>query len=134
MITDEERRNIAARLRDMDESASVMDMILIIEPCMKMPYTWRDLAERIADLIEPPLQCPHYHSDIHYCSIHEDIQPIDRGAMLELADEMESFSAPLCMDCTISNYCERNDGAFSCADSWVREYADRMRKILGVGR
>ena len=64
------------------------------------------------------------------CSLFEPMP--DTKALLALADEMDSFSAPLCMDCSISNYCERNDGAFSCADSWVREYAHRIREACGV--
>ena len=39
-------------------------------------------------IIEPPLQCPYYHSDRHYCSIH-DVLVIDHEALLALADELE---------------------------------------------
>lgn len=32
--------------------------------------------------------CPYYHSDRHYCSIH-DVPVIDREALLVLANELE---------------------------------------------
>ena len=38
--------------------------------------------------LKPPTQCPYYHSDRHYCSIH-DVPAIDRVALLALADKIE---------------------------------------------
>lgn len=87
MISNEERRNIAERLRDMDESASVMDMILTIEPDVRKPYTWRDLAERIAYLVEPfgyecvPGECP--------INVRHDSDRIDRDALIVLARNLD---------------------------------------------
>lgn len=72
---------------------------------------------RLADLIEPPLQCPHYHSDTHYCSIHEDIQPIDRDALLALADDID----------------KQTDG--SMFDAWLEDghyIARRIREAVGA--
>lgn len=97
MITDEERREVARRLRENTEAHPDMSLILNLafaddslkpDGAMEWKVTPHDAAMRLADLIEPPTQCPYYRSDRHYCSIH-DVPAIDRDALLALADEME---------------------------------------------
>ena len=97
MISDTERREVARRLREAAEAHPDMSLILNLafaddslkpEGAMEWTVTSHDAAMRLADLIEPPTQCPYYHSDRHYCSIH-DVPAIDRDALLALADEME---------------------------------------------
>lgn len=97
MPTDEERREVARRLRK--NTGKGMQLILNVAfsafeftGCSERTLNADEAALKLADLIEPPLQCPHYHSDRHYCSIHEDIQPIDREALLALADEIDRKS------------------------------------------
>lgn len=96
MITDEERREVARKLREYvdlpDDWWADTYSGFYVEKCAfgnVERHRESELFARLADLIEPPLQCPHYHSDIHYCSIHEDIQPIDRDALIVLARNLD---------------------------------------------
>ena len=74
----------------------------------------------LADLIEPPTQCPYYHSDRHHCSAYDDV--VDRDALLELADEMDRRQHDAATAAT--------DGV---VDAWcLREYAERIRDALEV--
>lgn len=75
---------------------------------------------RLAGLIEPPLQCPYYHSDRHYCSVHEEVQPIDRDALLALADEISSTS------------CDKVDGELTVDLIDVWGWAQAIREACGV--
>ena len=120
MQTDTERRNVARRLRgqakklgpnmDACEFANYTADVIDVNECM----TWYEMALLLADLIEPPTQCPHYRSDRHYCSIH-DVPAIDRNALLALADEMD-------MDAGCNAYVDDYD---------VYGYARRIREALG---
>ena len=78
-ITDAERRDVAARLRKaigLHEFAEVLGFSWTDES----DWVWNDVSNLVADLIEPPTQCPYYRSDRHYCSVH-DIPAIDRDAL-----------------------------------------------------
>ena len=115
MITDYERREVARRLRGIDaerldrvygmdgEGGECSDpdmakagrnlMLGAIAEAVGLhyaPYYFdaAPLRDRLADLIEPPRQCPYYDSDRHYCSIH-DVPAMDRDALLELVKELE---------------------------------------------
>lgn len=123
MPTDDERREVARRLRK--NTGKGMQLILNVAfsafeftGCSERTLNADEAALKLADLIEPPLQCPHYHSDRHYCSIHEDIQPIDRDALLELASNMEHEANE--MNAMGYNY-----------DHQIT-YACRIREALGV--
>lgn len=98
-IDDGERRKIAQSLRDSWKQTwhgeKMMHRLRIalgigheVSTYGKFRY-YRAVAERLADLIEPPTQCPYYHSERHYCSVHEDLQVIDRDALLNIADEFD---------------------------------------------
>ena len=89
MVTDNERREVARRLRALPDDSTYPDLIGAIADHDGW-YAAADAADRLADLIEPSAQCPYYHGDRHYCSIH-DVPAIDRDALLALADEMEEF-------------------------------------------
>ena len=107
-ISDTERREVARRLRGIDaerldrvygmdgEGGECSDpdmakagrnlMLGAIAEAVGLhyaPYYFdaAPLRDRLADLIEPPTQCPYYRSDRHYCSIH-DVPAIDRDALL----------------------------------------------------
>ncbi|MDO4428543.1 MAG: hypothetical protein Q4B91_03425 [Atopobiaceae bacterium] len=80
------------------------------------------LIRYIANLIEPPLQCPHYHSDRHYCSVHEDVAAIDSVALLALADEMDSYTR-----CRDDYRCGRQMPPLT-----IHDYARRIREACGV--
>lgn len=133
MISDDERREVARRLREMGEElgSSVLLWYYIAKILgVRTATDGKTACGMLADLIEPPLQCPHYHSDIHYCSIREDIQPIDRGALLALADEFDEQAE------TIARYIESSDGDFDrhAIDAMEEQcgYARRIREALGV--
>ena len=100
MVTDDERRRVAAALReyasfdceDEGEEECLVDCADWGERVLNLlgcGDTEGECYAALADLIEPPTQCPYYHSDRHYCSIH-DVPAIDRDALLALADEMEN--------------------------------------------
>ena len=152
MATDDERREVARRLRGLDipvrvkkaehheKAAAWYELICSAVGGKKDPWFGiKALADRLADLIEPPTQCPYYHSDRHYCSVHEDMasvdcdtsathtdapatlylsqmrrSDIDREALLALADELEEETGSVCGVC-------------------MGKAARRIRKALGEG-
>ena len=94
MITDEERREVAARMRNLDYSDLQESLICAYLDALGIDgyADWVGIAHRLADLIEPPRQCPYYDSDRHYCSIH-DVPAMDRDALLALADKMSRYAS-----------------------------------------
>lgn len=88
-------------------------------------HDYSELIQRLADLIEPPTQCPYYHSERHYCSAHEDLQVIDRDALLALADEMYRNGK-------MQRERQKAGGHWFVDGLDVMEYARRIRKALGV--
>lgn len=134
---DDERREVARRLREdpCDTLIPYKTGIHFGMGCHEAANRFWDMCERIksagdydiaystrsvlADLIEPPTQCPYYHSDRHYCSAYDDV--VDRGALLALADELEEDA---CWEV-------QSPGADNCA--WrLKDVCDRIRKALGV--
>ena len=89
MISDTERREVARRLRELDYSDLQESLICAYLDALGIEgyADWVGIAHRLADLIEPPTQCPYYHSDRHHCSAYDDV--VDRDALLALADEMQ---------------------------------------------
>ena len=89
MPTDDERREVARRLRGLDYADLQESLICAYLDALgiKGYEDWVGIAHRLADLIEPPTQCPYYHSDRHHCSAYDDV--VDRDALLKLADEMQ---------------------------------------------
>ena len=97
MATDDERWRVANILRGGYDVVSdacgrfwLNGTLFGIDITARSEEQIRDGLSRLADLIEPPARCPHYHSDRHYCSVHEDMALIDRDALLALADECDS--------------------------------------------
>ena len=100
MVTDTERREVAEKLRASIPGDGVMrrgdkGWSLLYRTIFghymghqSAGRTYSEVAGRLADLIEPPAQCPYYHSDRHHCSIH-DVPAIDRDALIELAEGLE---------------------------------------------
>lgn len=109
MTTDTERREMARRLRecrDIRKFAEVLGFPWDVES----DWTWSDVTARLADLIEPPHQCPYYDSLKHRCSFH-DVPAVDRDALLVLADEMDGA------------YPDSRDVAVE----YIEDYAHRIR-------
>ena len=123
--TDDERREVARRLRECRGGWSSGECYYTIIHALGLPDTSRDdggaaLYARIADLIEPPMQCPHYHSDRHYCSIH-DVPAMDRDALLALAEELEEDA------------CWEVQTPGDTSGAWrLKDACDRIREALGV--
>ena len=125
MISDDERREVAERLRDKKAECEERgypwmcdDLILAIG--YDHDYEAGDeIFDRLADLIEPPTQCPYYHSDRHYCSVHDDV--VDRDALLALADELEEDA------------CWEVQTPGDTSGAWrLKDACDRIREALGV--
>ena len=109
MITDEERREVARKLR----AAKRPSLMVLLDV---LGVGGDGAFARLADLIEPPRQCPYYDSDRHYCSIH-DVPTIDRDALLDLADKMDAYSAQF------------GTGLQACT---IQAWAFSIRDALGV--
>ena len=86
MVTDDERREVAGYIRQIDCSgftAHSMDdgdgrsllcaYIAEAAGVGHAPYYFdaKPLCDRLADLIEPGPQCPYYSDERHWCSIHD---------------------------------------------------------------
>ena len=131
MATDDERREVAEKLRASIPGDGVMrrgdkGWSLLYRTIFghymghqSAGRTYSEVAGRLADLIEPPAQCPYYRSDRHYCSIH-DVPAIDRDALLALAEELDGLG--------ISGLAS----GWSCGAVNVGSFAQRIREALGV--
>ena len=123
MINDTERREVARKLR----AAKRPSLMVLLDV---LGVGGDGAFARLADLIEPPRQCPYYDSDRHYCSIH-DVPAMDRDALLELVKELE-----LGAQCFVGRKwpdveCER--AGKHLADDYEM-IARRIREALGVER
>lgn len=133
MATDEERREVAARLRAVAEKLGpnmdahefahyTADMLDIGES-----MTWYEMVLRLADLIEPsgyecvPGECP--------LNVRHDNDRIDRDALLEQVKELEKcawyFGPDFDEDEPLRDRLKEASEAFSGS-------ARRIRKALGV--
>ena len=126
MPTDDERREVAERLRRSwpsiaDENPvnralrfylAVNSAIFDLRECDEKDTI--DMLDRLADLIDPDCDEGRYEG-VHTA------RPVDREALLELADEMETLRRSLV------------DQGVTYVFEWrVRGYARRIREALGV--
>ena len=125
MPTNEERRDIARRLREAAGHYEIMECdvdfypvasALGLKPTGETTYT-PESVRSLADLIEPKRACYYYDSETNRCGCH-DTRLVDRDALLKLADELES---------------EGLEGWASGSVN-VGEFARRIREALGVAR
>ena len=138
MISDNERREVARRLRGLDYSDLQESLICAYLDALgiKGYEDWVSIAHRLADLIEP--SCDHdtpqkvteemfgkmRHStkeesdayDAMLKSKSVEMRPVDRKALLALADDMDSAG---------------EDGLL-VRDSDLMAWTYRIRKALGV--
>ncbi|WP_291290399.1 hypothetical protein [Enorma sp.] len=142
MPTDDERRRVARNIRENYvrgglgyKIASSYNIAMAVGIVPELIVGDIELWNRLADLIEPPLQCPHYHSDRHYCSVHEDVAVIDRDALLALADVLSTPEQDVdCKRCPLRRWCEeaRETGrTITCYDCKTWHTADAIREALG---
>lgn len=118
MATDDDRRDVARRLRNLPGDSTYPDLIGVIADRDGW-YPAADAADRLADLIEPsghecvPGECP--------LNVRHDNDRIDRDALLALADELEEDA---CWEV-------QSPGVDNCA--WrLKDVCDRIREALGV--
>ena len=136
MISDDDRREVARMLRELPGDSTYPDLIGVIADHDGW-YPAADAADRLADLIEPscdrdaPKKAAEEmfgkmrHStkeerdayDAMLESMSVEIHPVDRDALLALADELDE-RAPY--------------GWYSGERDSLREYARRIREALGV--
>ena len=120
MPTDDERREVARKLRETGEelgSAALLWYHIAKALGVRAATDGKTACGMLADLIEPPLQCPHYDSLRHRCSFHDET--CDRDALLALADEINDTS------------CD-NHGELSVSLGDVWGWAQAIRDALGV--
>lgn len=129
MPTDDERREVAARLRNVEKyavpGAKIADNPITVDfiaaaAFYDLPYV-QGLFARLAELIEPSI--PADPGEAGLASVDGFIRertgkPVDRDVLLELADEMGSAD-PEDLDIAID---------------FVTECASRIREALGVWR
>ena len=127
MVTDDERREVAERLRELhlnpwDDAACEIAQCAGIACCNsechgsnETPECTMALCAHLADLIDPDCEEGRYEGV-------RTTRPVDREALLALADEMT-----WCYEGAAS---AEGDGMVG---AWVvMQYADRIREALGV--
>ena len=121
MPTDDERREVARRLRETGEElggAALLWYHIAKALGVRAATDGKTACGMLADLIEPPHQCPYYDSLRHWCSVH-DVPATDRDALLALADELD----------------RQEDGSMYCAEySDLHGVAAAIRRWCGEGR
>ena len=113
MPTDDDRREVAARLRELHLGGGSKDLIeLTLSDATgawrESGMSWDFITERLADLIDPDCEEGRYEG-------LRTVRPVDRDALLALADEMD-------VDAGCHAYVD---------DYVVNDYASRIREALG---
>ena len=125
MVTDDERREVAARLRELHLGGGSKDLIELtlsdaIGAWRESGMSWDFITERLADLIDPDCEEGRY-------SVARTVRPVDRGALLALADEIEYGAS--------SDDGEYHDLPATMVAAVARkqmEYARRIREACGM--
>lgn len=153
MPTDEERRHVAERLRELDYSDLQESLICAYLDALgiKGYEDWVGIAHRLADLIEPSCdrdtpqgvaeemfgkmrhstkeEADAYDAMLKSKSV--ELHPVDRDALLALADKMASFSRDSsCPSCAASGQPECSCGV-ECRESISHSAARRIREACG---
>ena len=123
MATDDERREVARRLRrfvtddsvyaDVDACRVLHSIGLYYKDIDRIYFSGFDVA-RLADLIDPDCAEGRY-------SVARTVRPVDRDALLALADELEEDA------------CWEVQTPGDTSGAWrLKDTCDRIRKALGV--
>lgn len=138
MISDDDRREVARRLRENADSGAplllLVTMLAFDCPIEGRTVTTQEAALRLADLIEPSepkVRCvaevkidgERLEELVHDAAV--ELTGIDRDALLALADEME-------YDADVENAAKCDPMLGSIARMQVK-YANRIREALGEG-
>ena len=136
-ISDAERREVAARLRKaigLTEFAEVLGFNWTDDS----DWVWKDVSNLVADLIEPgepKVKCvaevkvdgEQLEKLVHDAVV--EYTGMDRDALLNLADELESTSETDCRGCRLEGA-----GCAECSSGVAHEAARRIREALGVSK
>lgn len=138
-FSDNERREVARRLRELRSGWSSGECYYIIIHALELPDTSREdggaaLYARLADLIEPSI--PADPGEAGLASLEGFIRehtekPVDRDALLELADEMFEDAIGLAFISQLEKNEELQDLQSTMAKA-LMDYARRIREALGV--
>ena len=128
MATDDERREVAHNIRENYvcdgmgyKAATAYNIAMAIGMNPGVLVGDIELWNRLADLIEPPLQCPYYHSDRHRCSAYDDV--VDRDALLALAEDVADSAA-------MATVMDASEGSEMLAEMLL-DIARRIREACG---
>ena len=136
MVSDDERREVAERLREIELSKSGYVAWWKIAKALKLKqldgwFGWEkfdpDSAKRLADLIEPVRDASATHTD---ATATRDVSQcrrsdVDRDALLELADEMDR-------DGRVQRERQKAGEQWLIDGLDVIEYARRIREACGM--
>ena len=116
MATDDERREVAERLRELRSGWSSGECYYTIIHALGLPDTSRDdgghaLYSLLADLIDPDCEEGRY-------SVARTARPIDREALLALADDVDGAAD--------------DSGGFEPLAGMLRDIARRIREACGM--
>lgn len=138
MITDDERREIAGKLRSMKdyETAGVIVRTLLgLEPGELMnDVVRRRMSDRVADLVEPTPSCEFWDAEGRECYCVRTVRPVDRGTLLALADGLDKDADNIISAARNAQFTggrPRMGEAKNEAYKW-RSIARRIREALGV--
>ena len=92
MATDDERREAVRRLRYDARGGALpySDFLAAVAYDVGAEKEHVAVLNRIADLIEPAPSCEFWDAEEQECYSVRTVRPVDRGALLELADECDS--------------------------------------------
>lgn len=97
MATDDERRKVARRLRGGYDVVSdshgrfwLNGTLFGMDITARSEEQIRDGLARLADLIEPSPPCEFWDAEEQECYSVRTVRPVDREALLALADEMDA--------------------------------------------
>ena len=118
MVSDDERREVAARLRELHLGGGSKDLIELtlsdaIGAWRESGMSWDFITERLADLIDPDCEEGRY-------SVARTVRPVDRGALLALAEELDGLG--------LTGF----SSGWSSGAVNVGSFARRIREALGV--
>lgn len=100
-VTDAERRDVARRLRELDYSNLRESLICAYLDALGIEgyEDWVGIAHRLADLIEPSPSCEFWDAEEQECYSVHTARPVDRDALLALADELKQETGSVCGVC-----------------------------------
>lgn len=140
MVADDERREVARRLRGLDYSDLQESLICAYLDALgiKGYEDWIGIAHRLADLIEPSEPKVKCVAEVKFdgerleqlaYDAAVELTGIDRDALLALADEMNR-SRSRCDFCIKHGECDWADETI-CLEKMMDDYASVIREALG---